>query len=192
MVLQTHLPQNHRRRKLRLLASSRRFLSDCSIPCCSFHLQRKQDIAKWTLVPRSRWWYDLVDVGLSRCGNVQFIHTYPISLQGLFLHRLYPHPDDRTLATGVLRLASNAGMVTGSLGSTRLFRSASGFPAGTLGRQIAWLFLAGSAIFTFIIGLTQPKMEGPDPILEAASSRPVDEETSLLEDGERERVNVVE
>ena len=72
-------------------------------------------------------------------------------------------------------------MITGSLGSTRIFSTASGYSAGTLGRQIAWVFLGALAIFTFTVGLTQPKMEGPDPILEAASSRPVDEETSLLE-----------
>ena len=73
-----------------------------------------------------------------------------------------------------------------------MFSIASGYPAGTLGRQIAWMFLGGLTILTFTIGLTQPKMEGPDPILEAGSSRPVDEETSLLADGQRERVNAVE
>jgi len=78
-------------------------------------------------------------------------------------------------------------MITGSLGSTRMFSIASGYPAGTLGRQIAWMFLGGLTILTFTIGLTQPKMEGPDPILEAASSRALDEETSLLENEERVR-----
>ena len=68
-----------------------------------------------------------------------------------------------------------------------MFSIASDYPAGTLGCQIAWMFLAGIAIFTFTIGLTQPKMEGPDPILEAASSRALDEETSLLENEERVR-----
>jgi len=184
VVLGAHLPQSHRSHKRRLLAASRSFLSDWGIPGGSFHLQRKQGIAERTLVSRSCWRYDLVDVCRASFDSV---HTDSLSLQGLFLHRLYPHPDDRTLATGVLRLASNAGMITGSLVSTRMFSIASGYTAGTLGRQIAWVFLGALAIFTFTVGLTQPKMEGPDPILEAASSRPVDEETSLLENGERVR-----
>jgi hypothetical protein len=68
-----------------------------------------------------------------------------------------------------------------------MFSVASAYPPETLGRQIAWIFLGGLAAFTFAIGLTQPKMEGPDPILQIATSRPVDEETSLLRNGEEER-----
>jgi len=69
-----------------------------------------------------------------------------------------------------------------------MFSIASGYPAGTFGRQLAWVFLGGFAVSTFAIGLSQPKMEGPDPILKIANSRPVDEETSLLggEEGESE------
>jgi hypothetical protein len=68
-----------------------------------------------------------------------------------------------------------------------MFSIASGYAAGTFGRQLAWIFLGGLAIFTFAIGLSQPKMEEPDPVLKIASSRPVDEETSLLRNGEEER-----
>ena len=69
-----------------------------------------------------------------------------------------------------------------------MFSIASGHPAGTFGRQLAWVFLGGLAVFTFAIGLSQPKMEETDPILKIVNSRPVDEETSLLthEEGERE------
>ena len=102
---------------------------------------------------------------------------------------MYPHSDDRTLATGIIRLATNAGIIIGSAGSTRMFSIASGYPAETFGRQLAWIFLGGLAVFTFAIGLSQPKMEEPDPILKIVNSRPVDEETSLLggQEGERER-----
>jgi hypothetical protein len=68
-----------------------------------------------------------------------------------------------------------------------MFSTASGYAAGTFGRQLAWIFLGGLAIFTFAIGLSQPKMEEPDPVLKIASSRPVDEETSLIRNGEEER-----
>jgi hypothetical protein len=68
-----------------------------------------------------------------------------------------------------------------------MFSIASGYAAGTFGRQLAWIFLGGLAIFTFAIGLSQPKMEEPDPVLKIASSRPVDEETSLLRNGEEAR-----
>jgi hypothetical protein len=78
-------------------------------------------------------------------------------------------------------------MITGSLGSTRMFNIASGYAAGTFGRQLAWIFLGGLAVLTFAIGLSQPKMEEPDPVLKIASSRPVDEETSLLRNGEEAR-----
>jgi hypothetical protein len=100
---------------------------------------------------------------------------------------LYPHSDDRTLATGIIRLATNAGIIIGSAGSIRMFSFAGGYPAGTFGRQLAWIFLGGLAVFTFAIGLTQPRMEEPDPILKIATSRPSDEETSLLRNGEEER-----
>jgi len=65
-----------------------------------------------------------------------------------------------------------------------MFSIASGFPSETFGRQLAWVFLGGFAVFTFVVGLSQPKMEGADPILKPVSSRPVDEETSLLPDDE--------
>ena len=68
-----------------------------------------------------------------------------------------------------------------------MFSITSGYAAGTFGRQLAWIFLGGLAIFTFAIGLSQPKMEEPDPVLKTASSGPVDEETSLLRNGEEER-----
>jgi hypothetical protein len=60
-----------------------------------------------------------------------------------------------------------------------MFSIASGYAAGTFGRQLAWIFLGGLAVFTFAIGLNQPKTEEPDPVLKIASSRPVDEETSF-------------
>jgi hypothetical protein len=105
------------------------------------------------------------------------------------------------LATGIIRLATNAGIITGAAGSTyvflktigsdtpltgrQMFSLASGFTAGTVGRQLAWIFLGGLAITTFVVGLSQPEMEEADPILKLASSGPVDEETSLLRnDGE--------
>lgn len=79
-------------------------------------------------------------------------------------------------------------MITGSLGSTRMFSIATHYPVGTLGRQLAWIFLGGLAVLTFAVGLSQPKRKGADPILKLASSRPADEETSLFrneeEDGE--------
>jgi hypothetical protein len=66
-----------------------------------------------------------------------------------------------------------------------LFSIASEFAAGTVGRQLAWIFLGGLAVITFAVGLSQPEMEEADPVLKLAESRPVDEETSLLgSDGE--------
>jgi len=114
------------------------------------------------------------------------------------LLRLYPHSDDRTLATGIIRLATNAGIITGAAGSTyvlaktvqiltsrQMFSIASKFAAGTVGRQLAWIFLGGLAVITFAVGLSQPEMEEADPVLKLADSQPVDEETSLLRnDGE--------
>jgi hypothetical protein len=62
---------------------------------------------------------------------------------------------------------------------------ASEFVAGTVGRQLAWIFLGGFAVITFAVGISQPEMEEADPVLKFADSRPVDEETSLLgNDGE--------
>lgn len=107
------------------------------------------------------------------------------TLKSLLLLRLYPHSDDRTLATGIIRLATNAGIITGAAGSTQMSSIASRFAAGTVGRQLAWIFLGGLAVITFAVGLSQPEMEEADPVLKLADSRPVDEETSLLgNDGE--------
>jgi hypothetical protein len=39
-------------------------------------------------------------------------------LKSLLLLRLYPHSDDRTLATGIMKLATNVGIITGAAGST--------------------------------------------------------------------------
>jgi hypothetical protein len=64
-----------------------------------------------------------------------------------------------------------------------MFSIASGFAAGTIGRQLAWIFLGGLAVTTFVVGLSQPEMEEADPILKIGSSGPVDEETSLLGNG---------
>jgi len=114
------------------------------------------------------------------------------------LLRLYPHSDDRTLATGIIRLATNAGIITGTAGSTyvlaktvqiltsrQMFSIASKFASGTVGHQLAWIFLGGLAVITFAVGLSQPEMEKADPVLKLADSQPVDEETSLLRnDGE--------
>jgi hypothetical protein len=61
-----------------------------------------------------------------------------------------------------------------------MFSIASGFAAGSIGRQLAWIFLGGLALLTFVVGLSQPEMEEADPILKLAESGPVDEETSLL------------
>jgi hypothetical protein len=66
-----------------------------------------------------------------------------------------------------------------------MFSIASRFAAGTVGRQLAWIFLGALAIISFAVGLSQPEMEEADPVLRLANSRPVDEETSLLgNDGE--------
>jgi hypothetical protein len=66
-----------------------------------------------------------------------------------------------------------------------MFSIASRFAAGTVGRQLAWIFLGGLAVLTFAVGLSQPEMEEADPVLKQANSGPVDEETSLLgNDGE--------
>jgi hypothetical protein len=108
-----------------------------------------------------------------------------ISLKSLLFLRLYPHSDDRTLATGIVRLATNAGIIIGSAGSTRMFSIASRYSDGTWGRQLAWIFLGGLAVFNLVVGLSQPKMEGADPILKAVNTGPADEETALLSnDGE--------
>jgi hypothetical protein len=64
-----------------------------------------------------------------------------------------------------------------------MFSIASGFAAGTIGRQLAWIFLGGLAVITFVVGLSQPEMEEADPILKLANSGPIDEETSLLGNG---------
>ena len=61
-----------------------------------------------------------------------------------------------------------------------MFSIASRFAAGTFGRQLAWIFLGGLAIVTFIVGLCQPEMEEADPVLKLVDSGPVDEETPLL------------
>jgi hypothetical protein len=61
-----------------------------------------------------------------------------------------------------------------------MFSIASGFAAGSVGRQLAWIFLGGLALLTFVVGLSQPEMEEADPILKLAELGPVDEETSLL------------
>jgi hypothetical protein len=66
-----------------------------------------------------------------------------------------------------------------------MFSIASRFAAGTVGRQLAWIFLGGLAIITFAVGISQPEMEEADPVLKLADSRFVDEETFLLgNDGE--------
>lgn len=61
-----------------------------------------------------------------------------------------------------------------------MFSIASGFAAGTFGRQLAWVLLGGFAVFTFAVGLSQPKMEGANPVSDLADSAAVDEETPLL------------
>lgn len=63
--------------------------------------------------------------------------------------------------------------------SSRMFSIASGFPAGSIGRQAAWMFLGGCATLTLVVGLSQPEMEEADPVLKLADSS-IDEETSLL------------
>jgi len=66
-----------------------------------------------------------------------------------------------------------------------MFSIASKFASGTVGHQLAWIFLGGLAVITFAVGLSQPEMEKADPVLKLADSQPVDEETSLLRnDGE--------
>jgi len=66
-----------------------------------------------------------------------------------------------------------------------MFSIASGFADGTIGRQLAWIFLGGLAVLTFAVGLSQPEMEEANPVLKQAGPRPVDEETPLLRnDGE--------
>jgi hypothetical protein len=65
-----------------------------------------------------------------------------------------------------------------------MFSIASGFSFGTLGRQLAWIFLGGFAVITFAVGLSRPKMEAADSVLRFANSRTVDEETSLLGNAE--------
>jgi hypothetical protein len=71
------------------------------------------------------------------------------------------------------------------LTTRQMFSIASRFAAGTVGRQLAWIFLGGLAIITFAVGLSQPEMEEADPVLKLADSQSVDEGTSLLgNDGE--------
>jgi hypothetical protein len=61
-----------------------------------------------------------------------------------------------------------------------MFSIASLYPAGSWGRQLAWIFLGGLAVVTFAVGLSQPDMEEADPVLELADSSEVDEERPLL------------
>jgi hypothetical protein len=65
-----------------------------------------------------------------------------------------------------------------------MFSIASGFLEGPFGRQLAWIILGGWAIVVFAVGLSQPEMEGRDPILEHAAERRAGEETLLLRDDE--------
>ena len=66
-----------------------------------------------------------------------------------------------------------------------MFSIASGFPARTIGRQLAWIFLGRLAVLTFAVGLSQPEMEEANPVLKQADPGLVDEETPLLRnDGE--------
>jgi hypothetical protein len=71
------------------------------------------------------------------------------------------------------------------LTTRQMFSIASKFAAGTVGRQLAWIFLGGLAVITLAVGLSQPEMEEADPVLKQATLQSVDEETSLLRnDGE--------
>jgi hypothetical protein len=149
---------------------------------------------------------DMVDVSDWNDG-VQMRHLLIFrSLKSIFLLKLYPHPDDWTLATGVIRLATNTGIIVGAAGSTyvklvlrkdcsptrrRLFSISSGYETGSLGRQMVWIWLAGLAFINLGVGLAQPSMEEPDPVIKAASEVVVNEETPLLSDGGEGRIDDV-
>ena len=61
-----------------------------------------------------------------------------------------------------------------------MFSIASLHPAGSWGRQLAWILLGWLAAVTFAVGLSQPHMEEADPVLKLADSAEVDEERPLL------------
>jgi hypothetical protein len=61
-----------------------------------------------------------------------------------------------------------------------MFSIASLHPAGSWGRQLAWICLGGLAVVTFAVGLSQPDMEEADPVLKLADSSEIDEERPLL------------
>jgi hypothetical protein len=61
-----------------------------------------------------------------------------------------------------------------------MFSIASAFPPGSIGRQLAWIYLAGFAVITFAIGLSQPDIEGEDPVVKSAHSGTDDEERRSL------------
>jgi hypothetical protein len=47
---------------------------------------------------------------------------------------------------------------------------------------MVWIWLAGLAFINLGVGLVQPSMEEPDPVLQVASEVVVNEETPLLSD----------
>jgi len=53
-----------------------------------------------------------------------------------------------------------------------MFSIASHYPEGSLGRQLAWIFVGGWAIIVFAVGLSQPDIAGEDPILKVPESGP--------------------
>ena len=69
-----------------------------------------------------------------------------------------------------------------------MFSIASHYPEGSLGRQLAWIFVGGWAIIVSAVGLSQPDIAGEDPRLQVPESGTEDEESPLLANDEEATV----
>ena len=114
LVLQAHLFTRHHRRQLGLLATASCLFPSRGLFRDPSYVWRGDNL--WTLVYWTSWRNDLVDVSPSTESPSLVLTLF--SLKSLLLLRLYPHPSDRTLATGLIRLATNGGIITGAAGST--------------------------------------------------------------------------
>jgi hypothetical protein len=193
LVLQTHLSAPHHRRQLGLLAAPSHVFPYRCLSRHSSNVWRGDGL--WALVCWTSRRIDLVDVSLTneslrsdayalQSQKSPLAQALPSSKRSNIGHWSYQACNQSMEASspalrarrGPLHLLSLELILTFS----RMFSIASLYPAGSWGRQLAWIFLGGLAVVTFAVGLSQPDMEEADPVLKLADSSETDEERPLL------------
>jgi len=112
VVFETSLAESDCQYQLRLLAAPRHVFPTCRSLRHSPQSRPKSCIR--ALVCWASRGYGLVDVSEAFPSTARLTRR----LKSLYLLRLYPHSDDRILATGIIKLATNSGIIIGAAGST--------------------------------------------------------------------------